>query len=69
MSVNDFLLAGLVFVDDSFLLVNEANLYGLVAVVLNGLDLCYNAGTSLKYGYGNQYAVVVENLSHSDFGS
>ena len=44
MSVNNFFLTSLVFVDDSFLLVDEANLYCLVAVVLNGLDLCNNAG-------------------------
>ena len=69
MSVNDFFLSGLVSVDDSFLLIHEADLNRFIAVVLHGLDLGYHAGTCLKDGYRNEHAVVVEDLSHSDFGS
>ena len=53
MSVNDFFLSVLVLVDDSFLLVNKANLYCAVTVVLCGLHLCYYTRSSLKYCYGN----------------
>ena len=53
---------------DLFLLVCEADLYCAVAVVLNSLDLCYHTGTCLKNRYRNQYAVFIEDLSHSDFG-
>ena len=69
MSVNDFLLASLVSVDNFFFLINETNLNCFVTIIFYGLDLCYDTGTSLKYGYRDQHAVFVEDLSHSDFGS
>ena len=69
MSVNDLFLSALVSVDNSFLLVNEANLHCAVAVVLNRLDLRYHAGTCLKNGNRNQCAVFRENLGHSDLSS
>mgnify|MGYP000830983364 FL=1 len=51
MSVNDFLLASLVSVDNFFFLINETNLNCFVTIIFYGLDLCYDTGTSLKYGY------------------
>ena len=69
MSVNDFFLACLVSVDDPFLLIHKTDLHRFVPVVFHGLDLSHHAGTGLKDGYRNEYAVVVEDLSHSDFGS
>ena len=69
MSVNNFFLTALVFVDCSFFLVYISNLYGAVAIVVNGLDLGYYTGAGLKYGYRNQGTIFIENLSHSDFGS
>ena len=53
MSVNDFFLSVLIFVNDSFLLVNKANLYCAVTVVFCGLNLCYHTRSSLKYCYRN----------------
>ena len=64
----DYIFLPACSVNNLFFLVNEANLYCLVSVVLYGLNLCYYTGTSLKYGYGNQHAIFIEDLSHSDFG-
>ena len=50
-------------------LVYEANLYRAVSVVLHGLNLRNHTGSGLKYGNRCQYAVFVENLCHSNFGS
>ena len=43
----------------------EAQLNCLIAVALNGLLLHYGAGTSLDDGYGNDLAVLIEQLSHA----
>ena len=40
-----------------------------ITVVLSCLNLCYHTRSCLKYSYGNQSSVFVEDLSHSDFGS
>ena len=69
VSVDYFFLTGRIFVDDSVFLINKANLNRTVTVILYSLDLCYNAGSCLKYGNRNQGSVFVEDLSHSDFGS
>ena len=66
VSVDNFLLAACISVNDFVLLINEANLYCAVAVVLNGLNLCYYAGACLKNGYRNECAVFIEDLCHSD---
>ena len=45
----------------------EAQLNSLVAIALDGLLLHDGAGTSLDDGDGNDLAVRVEQLSHTDF--
>ena len=69
VSVDNFFLTTLIFVNNLVFLVYKANLYSLVSVVLYCLDLCYYTRTSLKYGNWNQCSVFVEDLSHSDFSS
>ena len=67
MSVYDLLLAAGILVNNLILLVNEAYLYSTVAIILHGLYLSNHAGTSLKHGYGNEHAIFIEDLSHSNF--
>ena len=50
-------------------LINKANLYSFVSIVLLCLNLCHYARTSLKNCYRNKNAFIVEDLSHSDFCS
>ena len=45
----------------------EAQLNSLIAVALDGLLLHDGAGTRLDDGHGNDLAVLVEQLSHTDF--
>ena len=45
----------------------EAQLNSLVAIALDGLLLHDGAGTSLDDGDGNDLAVRVEQLGHTDF--
>ena len=67
MSVDDFLFAARVLVDDSVLLIHEADLYCAVAVVLRSLYLSHHTGACLKHCHRNQSSVFVEDLGHSDF--
>ena len=69
VSMDDFLFAFSVFVDDFVFLVYETYLNCFVSVVLNGLYLSNYARTCLENCYRNECAVFSEDLSHSDFGS
>ena len=52
-----------------FPLVNKADLYGLVAVVLLSLHLGHYTGTSLQNRHRNQDSLLIEDLGHSDLCS
>ena len=49
------------------LLVAEADLHGVVAVVFHSLLLRYHAGTGFDHGDGNDLSLFIENLRHADF--
>ena len=66
VSVDDLLPAACVLVDDPLLLVNKANLYCAVAVILFRLDLSHHTGTCIQDSYRDQRTVFVEDLGHSD---
>ena len=65
--VDNLFPAACVLVDDSLLLVHKAHLDCAVTVVLHGSHLRHHAGACLEHGHGDQYAVLAEDLSHSDF--
>ena len=44
----------------------KAKLQSIVAVLFNGLLLCYYARTSFDNGYGNDVSNFVENLRHTE---
>ena len=53
-------------VQASFLNILKTELYSIVAVLLLGLELSYNARTCFDYGAGDNLAVSVEDLGHAD---
>ena len=53
-------------VQASFLNILKTELYSIVAVLLFGLELSYNARTCFDYGAGNNLAVSIEDLGHTD---
>ena len=69
VAVSNFLLAALVNCGDACLRLAEADLNCFVAVVLNGLDLCYDTGACLENCYRDECSVFPEDLSHADLGS
>jgi hypothetical protein len=65
VTVSNGLNAVRVFRGDLFLVIYEADLNCLIAVVLYRLDLGNYAGTSLKNSNGDELAVVAEDLGHT----
>ena len=57
----------LILSDNALFLIHETDLYGIIAVILNGLDLRHGAGTSLENGHRYKRAVFLEYFCHSDF--
>ena len=53
-------------VQASFLYILKTELNCIVAVLLLGLELSYNARTCFDYGAGDNLAVSVEDLGHAD---
>ena len=47
----------------------EAQLHGIIAVLLGGLDLDYRTGSDFQNGDTDGLPVVVKDLRHADFSA